>query len=209
MATPFSPFTGRINKPILKRRQSQIPQELIDWDAPEIPEVEKQKIVYEEQIRELTEDHEIERLLEEQLAQVAHETIVNNYQMRLKEAEDEKIKEQSKVNLLLGQIRMFEASNKENEERLDSLETENNSLKTLVDELKQEKESLLEDKVNLQVEIENLNFRNNETKCEMSQNLEYYIEKKNEVEDLKKKLDAAKAQLSYYKKRAKNKENHE
>lgn len=207
MATPFSPFTGRLPKPVLKKRQSQVPSELIDWDAPEIPEVEKEKIIYEDYIRELNEDHELQTLLNELNFQVVHDTFIDEYQSKTKKLEDEILKERSKVNLMLGQIRMFETSAKENLERLEQLEEENNSLRGTVEDLAKQKEELTDEKANLQTEIENLNFRNNETNCELNQNLEFYIEKKNEVEELKKKLDAFRVQLAYYKKRAKNKDN--
>lgn len=209
MATPFSPFTNRLTKPALKRRQSELPSELIDWDAPEIPELEKQKIVYEDHIKELNEDHEIETLLNEQIFRVVHSTFIDEYSVKVKSLEDEIAKEKSKVNLMLGQIKMFETNANENLERIEELETENNSLKSTIESLNQEKESLLKEKSNLKMEVEDLNFRNNETICELNQNLEYYIQKKKEVEDLKKKLDAAGVQLTYYKKRAKSKANPE
>lgn len=193
MATPFSPFVSRPAKHILKRRQSELPSDLIDWDAPEIPELEKQRIIYEDYIKETSEDHEIESLLNEQIFNIAHDTIAEEYQTKLKRLEDDLTKERSTVHLLLGQIKMFEANVEKSEEKVDELENELAVQRELVE--------------NMKVEIEDLNFRNNETTCELNHNLEIFIQKKNEAEDFRKKLDAVKNQLSYYKKLAKNKDN--
>lgn len=96
MATPFSPFVGKRLKPDQKRRQSQVPADLIDWDAPEIPELDKQRIIYEDHIKEIVEDYEIEILINEQINSVAHETYLselNNqtggYQSKIKDLENE------------------------------------------------------------------------------------------------------------------------
>lgn len=209
MATPFSPFVRRPQKPVLKRRQSELPSDLIDWDAPEIPEFEKQRIIYEDYIKEISEDQEIETLLNEQIFKVAHDTIVEEYQLKLRRLEDEATKERSRVNLLLGQIKMFESSVKENGGRVEELENELSTMRDNVSKLEEEKENWIEERQGLQMEIENLNFRNNETTCELNHNLEIYIQKKNEAEDYKKKLDAVKNQLTYYKRLVKNKANPE
>lgn len=209
MATPFSPFVGRIKKPALKRRQSELPSDLIDWEAPEIPELEKQRIIYDDYIREMKEDHEIESLLNEQIFLIAHDTIVDEYQSRIKTFEEQLTKESSRVNLLLGQMKMFEENVKENEDRTEELENELASQRETILALEQEKENWIQERTSMQMEIENLNFRNNETTCELNNNLEIYIQKKNEVEDYKKKLDAVKNQLTYYKRMAKNKDNND
>lgn len=207
MATPFSPFVGRPAKHILKRRQSELPSDLIDWEAPEIPELEKQRIIYEDYIKETSEDHEIENLLNEQIYKVAHETITEEYQMKLKKVEEDVTKERSTVHLLLGQIKMFEANVEKSEEKVDELENELAILREKIDELENESAMQRETIDSLKAEIEDLNFRNNETTCELNHNLEIYIQKKNEAEDFRKKLDAVKNQLSYYKRLAKNKDN--
>lgn len=196
---------------MLKRRQSELPSDLIDWEAPEIPELEKQRIIYEDFIKETSEDHEIESLLNEQIFKVAHDTIVEEYQMRLKKFEDDLTKERSTSHLLLGQIKMFENNVAQSEERVEELENEVANQREAIDNLKQqleqEKENWMDERNVLQTEIEDLTFRNNETTCELNHNLEIYIQKKNEAEDFRKKLDAVKNQLSYYKRLAKNKDN--
>lgn len=204
MATPFSPFVGRPPKPAIKRRQSELPSDLIDWDAPEIPELEKQRIIYEDHIKEINEDHEIETLLTEQIFKVAHDTVVDEYQAKQKKLEDEVTKERSRVNLLLGQLKMFEANVKEGDERVEELENELNNQRNLLANLEQEKENWVEEKNSLQMEIENLNFRNNETTCELNHNLELYLQKKTEAAELKKSIDAMKNQLRHYKTLAKS-----
>lgn len=155
MATPFSPFTTKIRKAPIKKRQSQIPSDLIDWDAPEIPELEKQKIIYEDHIKELNEDHDIETFLKDQIYQIVHETFVEQYQAKLKNMEDalkeEKdktkaneqaiAKEKSTVNLLLSQIKMFEENAKENLERIDQLDKQIQTLNSTISALNQEKEN--------------------------------------------------------------------
>lgn len=216
MATPFSPFCGRIAKQPVRKRQSQIPSDLIDWDAPEIPELEKQKIIYEDHIREITEDNEIEQFLKDEIFQVVHDTVVQEYQDKLNRLQDELnqekksmekdlTKEKSTVNLLLGQIKMFEENVKENMIRIEELERECEQKQAALSEVEQEKEKLAEEKVELLGEIENLNFRNNETLVELSELMELSKQRKSEAVDSKKKLDALKTQLSYYKKLAKNK----
>lgn len=224
MATPFSPFVRRQHvKHVLKRRQSELPSDLIDWDAPEIPELEKERIIYEACINELKEDHEIEILLNEQIFMVAHDTLLEEHQSKVKCLEGEISKERSRVSLLLGQIKMFENNAKENDQRIDELENELTTQKNLILQFEQEKEDWSEEKLkfeqdkenwleernHLQTEIEDLNFRNNEISCESHHNFEIYNQIKNEVEDYKKKLDFAKSQLNYYKKVAKNKENND
>jgi len=209
MATPFSPFVGRLPKTFLKRRQSQVPSDLIDWDAPEIPELEKQRIIYEDYIKELNEDHDVEVLLNEQIFQVAHDAVIETYQMRLKKLEDEMSKERSKVNLMLGQIRMSENNIKVSDERIEELESEVSTQRDAIAKLELEKENLSEERNSLQMEVENLNFRNNEMTCELNHNLEIYLQKKNEADDYRKKFDALKNQLNYYKRLAKNKDRNE
>lgn len=267
MATPFSPFVGhRLNKVASKKRQSQLPSSLIDWDAPEIPELEKERIIHEDYVKQLTEDHEIEKLLEERIFDVAHECIVSEYQTKLskaeaelkqlKSAEEQVSNERARVNLLLGQIRMFEDNVKDYDARVDTLESELNEQRDLIAKLEAEKqtlteqgeklkaekdslalerdrliaeneqmiaekeeifaekenwiserEKLSEERTILQAEIENLNFRNNETACELNLTLENYIQKKNENEELKKDLRAVKSHLAHFRKLAKGKDN--
>lgn len=267
MATPFSPFVGhRLNKTAPKKRQSQLPSSLIDWDAPEIPELEKERIIHEDYVKQLTEDHEIEKLLDERIFDVVHECIINEYQTKLSEAEaelkdlkntEEQVsKERARVNLLLGQIKMFENNVKDYDMRVDSLESEIGEQRDLIAKLETEKQALLErseqlkaerdlvikerdqlvnerdqfasekeemtdekenlicerekllnERVTLQAEVENLNFRNNETTCELNHTLENYIQKKNENEELKKDLRAVKSQLAHFRKLAKNRDN--
>lgn len=207
MAFPFSPFVGNGRR--LRKRQSELPSDLIDWEAPEIPELEKQRIIYEDYIKEVNEDHEVETLLNEQIFKVAHDTVVEEYQSKAKILDNEITKERSRVNLLLGQIKMFENNVKDNVERIDELEGEVANQRDAINNLESEKENLLEERNSLHSEIENLNFRNTETTCELNHNLEIYIQKKNEAEDYKKKLDAVKNQLAYYKRLAKNKDNND
>lgn len=233
MATPFSPFVGRPAKQILKRRQSELPSDLIDWEAPEIPEQEKDRIIYEAHIKELIEEHEIDMLLNEQIFLVAHKVFAEEL---TKENMTKLEEERSKINLLLNQVRMFQDNMKENVERIDELDGEISSmkntvakleeekanliceknalfsetqeelesLKSLNSTLQQEKENWIKEKNALQLEIEDLNFRNNETTCELHHTFEMYTTKKTEAEDSKKKLDAVKNQLSYYKRKVKN-----
>lgn len=197
-----------------------MPSDLIDWDAPEIPELEKQRIIYEDYIKELSDDHAVELFLNEQIFAIFHETIIEEYNNKLKHLEDSVNEERSKVNLMLGQIKMFENDAKENEERMDELSNEIASLRDDLENLKQEKENLIQEREiwnqerenwtqemeSYKSEIENLNFRINETTCELNHNLEIYIQKKNEAEDNKKKLDAVKNQLAHYKRLAKNRD---
>lgn len=213
MATPFSPFVGRQMKPALKRRQSELPSDLIDWDAPEIPELEKQRIIYEDYIKELQEDHEVETFLTEQIIRIAHDTIIEEYNSKLKQLKDCINEERSKVNLMLGQIKMFENEATENDGRINELTIELSDLQKENENFLQERESWLKEREywikkeeNWKSEIENLNFRNNETTCELNHNLEIYIQKKNEAEDFKKKLDAVKNQLAHYKRLAKQRD---
>lgn len=205
MATPFSPFVGRQMKPGLKRRQSELPSDLIDWDAPEIPELEKQRIIYEDYIKELQEDHEVETILNEQLYEIAHVTMIEEYQQNAKKLEDELTKERSRVHLLLGQLKMFETNVKESEERVEELENEVANHREAIANIEQEKEIWIEERNGLQVEIENLNFKNNEMAIELDQHNEMYRTKKREVEDLEKKLQSIKTRLDHYKQLAKNK----
>lgn len=167
MANPFSPFVGRnrIGKPDLKRRQSELPSDLIDWDAPEIPELEKQRIIYEDYIRESDENYEIETLINEEIFQVTLETIVDS---TVKHYEEEINKEKSKVHLLLGQIKMFEDNVKDLEEELtnhknmvsnleeqkENLNREKSTLTNTIDDLKQQQQNLLEERTSLTANIE-------------------------------------------------------
>ena len=206
MATPFSPFVGKIKKPEFRRRQSQLPSDLIDWDAPEIPEFEKQRIIYEDYIQEITEDNDINTIINEQIFKVAHYAIVEEYSAKTKKLEEEVKEEKSRVHLFLGQIKMFESNVKEDLERIEDLENEVASQRNTIINLEQEKENWMEERNNLQVEIEDLNFRNNEIACERNHNHEIYLQKKAEAEDYRKKLEAIKNQLSHYKRLAKNKQ---
>lgn len=118
--SPFSPFVGRRRTvKDFKRRQSELPSDLIDWDAPEIPELEKQRIIYEQFIQESNEDHAIETLINEEIFSVAHEVLLEATQ---KQYEDRSQKDRSQINLLLGQIKMFETHSQEMENHLRDLE---------------------------------------------------------------------------------------
>lgn len=226
MATPFSPFVGRINRPALKRRQSELPSDLIDWDAPEISIRdlwEKDRIINADYIRFLEDEHAVESVVTELLFEIAHDSIVDEYTNKFKKLEHDhmsKIKklehdateDRSKVNLLLGQIRMFESKVKEGDEhhaaqqaRIEELENELEAQKNSMVDLEQERENWHQERDNLKSEIENLNFRNNETICELNHNLELYIQKKGEAEEYKKKMDGVKNQLAHYKRLAKSK----
>lgn len=207
MATPFSPFVRRAPRDLIKKRQSFVSQDLIDWDAPVMPEIERQRIVYEDQIKELTEDHEIETLITEQIYLVTHETILNEYKTQLKSLEDTTTQERTRSNFLLNQVKTFEENLKESNQRIDELEAENTQQKEQLEQFEQEKENWSEERVNLQNEIENLNFRNNETTCELQNHIELFLQKKHEVEDMRKKFDGVRNQLNYYKRLAKNKMN--
>lgn len=160
--TPFSPFVNRINiqrsKATISRnkRASVAPSDLIDWDAPEMPELDKQKIIYEDYINELNEAHEIDSLINEQIFLVSYETHVDEREVKIKQLE-------SKLHFLLGQIKIFEEELDSQREQNSSLEHENNDI------------------------------------------LEKYIEKKNEAEDYKRKLDVVKNQLNFFKKQVKSK----
>lgn len=206
MATPFSPFVGRPPKPMLKRRQSELPSDLIDWDAPEIPELDKQRIIYEDHIREILEDHEIEDLLNEQIFAIAHNTVIGEYREMTKKLEQDVTKERSKVNLLLGQIKMFENNVQDNNERIDELESALTDQRNAITSLEQEKENWQGEKRTLQMEIENLTLINEETTLELNNNLEIYLQKKNEVEELKKQLHALKNTVKYYKRKGTEKD---
>lgn len=206
MATPFSPFVGRKPKPTLKRRQSELPSDLIDWDAPEIPELEKQRIIYEDHIREITEDDEIESLINEQIFIVAHEAISEQYQLQVKKLDDELTKERTRVHLLLGQIKMSEESSREYEARVEDLEKEVTAQRDRISALENEKELWSEERNALRMEIEDLNFRNNEILCESNHNVEMYVQKKNEVKGMIEQFDLMKRRLAHYKKLAKNKD---
>lgn len=209
MATPFSPFVGRRPKPVLKRRQSQLPSDLIDWEAPEIPELEKQRITYETVISEINEDYEIETLINEQVFVVAHEAIAEEYKSQIKKLNDERTEEKSRVHLLLSQLKMFENNAKEYEARVDSLENETATQREAITNLEHEKELWLGEKNTLQMEIEDLNFRNNEMLCELNHNVEMYVQKKNEVTEIEEKFDLMKSRLAHYKRLAKNKDNND
>lgn len=209
MATPFSPFVGRKPKPTLKRRQSELPSDLIDWDAPEIPELEKQRIIYEDHIREITEDNEIESLINEQIFTVAHEAITEEYQLQIKKIEDELTKERSRVHLILGQIKMSEENAKEYEARVEELENEVAAQRDTISALEHEKELWSEERNTLRLEIEDLNFRNNEILCESNHNVELYVQKKNEVKGILDQFELMKRRLAHYKRMAKNKDNND
>lgn len=209
MATPFSPFVGRKPKPALKRRQSELPSDLIDWDAPEIPELEKQRIIYEDHIREITEDNEIESIINEQIFTVAHEAIAEEYQHQIKQLDDELTKERSRVHLLLGQIKMSEENSKEYEVRVEDLENEVTAQRDIISTLNHERELWSDERNNLRMEIEDLNFRNNEILCELNHNVEMFVQKKNEVKGIVDQLDLMKRRLAHYKKLAKNKDNND
>lgn len=228
MATPFSPFVGRrAPKPLLKRRQSELPSDLIDWEAPTIPELEKQRIVYEDYIKEMEEDHQIETMLNEEIFQIAHDAIVDEYRSKLQKTteelkestatnkilKDDNATEKSRVHLLLGQIKMHEDNSKANEdnirefeERIAELETEITNNKNLIADLEQQKENLSTQNTDLKNEVEDLNFKNNELNCELNQKLETFVDRKSEA-DLKKELHNVKKQLLYYKKLAKGSAN--
>lgn len=233
MATPFSPFVGRRPaKLLLKRRQSELPSDLIDWEAPTIPELEKQRIVYEDYIKEMDEDHQIETMLNEEIFQIAHDVIVDEYKAKLNDVteqfkradkthKDELATERSRVHLLLGQIKMFENNIKEYDDKVDErvaeLENENTTLRNSVKDLAEQKEAidkenldlksqvenLQTEKEDLKTENENLNFKNDELNCELTQTMEIVMLKKNEADDTKRKLNCVKNQLAHYKRLAK------
>lgn len=158
--SPFSPFVGRRRTvKDYKRRQSELPSDLIDWDAPEIPELDKQRIIYEEYIKECNEDHAIETLINDELFQVAHEVLIEMVQ---KQYEDKLLKERSQVNLLLGQIKMFEGHSqdlesniKELENQTKGLEFQKENLESHVQQLNQELSSNAEKLETLGKELEN------------------------------------------------------
>lgn len=177
MATPFSPYVGR-RLDHLKRRQSELPSDLIDWDAPEIPELEKQRIIYEDFIRETKEDHEVELLINEEIFKIAHEALLEHH-------EDILAQERNRVHLLLKQVKMLE-----------------DNQRLVIADL----EKLKEEKTALGAEMENLAFRNNELNIELNEKFETICQKKNENQDMKRLLDSMKNQLTFYKKLAKNKE---
>lgn len=204
-----------------------MPSDLINFEGPVMSDIERQRIIYEDIIKDLNEDHQVESLLDEQIMKIMHDTIIEEYNNKLKQLEENVNEERSKVNLMLGQIKMFENDAKENEERMDELTNELSSERENLENMKQERDNLVQEKENwmqekenwdherenwnqeresLKSEIENLNFRNNETTCELNHNLEIYIQKKNEAEDYKKKLDAVKNQLTHYKRLAKNRD---
>lgn len=150
MQSPFSPFVHRRQTvKDFKRRQSELPSDLIDWDAPEIPELDKQRIIYEEYIKECNEDHAIELLICEEVYQIAHEVFVETTQ---KQQEDRLLRERAQNNLLLGQHKLFEdhiqeleATIKELEGNIKELESQNKELEgNQKDKLKQAEEKLKE-----------------------------------------------------------------
>lgn len=239
MQSPFSPFVGRRALKDFKRRQSEVPSDLIDWDAPEIPELEKQRIIYEELIKECNEDHAIETLINEEILQIAAEVHLD---LTNKQHEEKLMKERSQVNLLLGQLKMFENHSQELESHIKELETnskklehQKNLLETNAEELERLKEQLesnieelkkkateeeenhrtkmkeLEGRVEnldsqykeLEDQYKELEFHNKELESELSCQLDTLLSKKSEAEDLKRKWESARNQLSYYKKLAK------
>jgi chromosome segregation ATPase len=140
MQSPFSPFVHRRQTvKDFKRRQSELPSDLIDWDAPEIPELDKQRIIYEEYIKECNEDHAIEMLICEEVYQIAHEVFVET---TLKQHEDKLLKERSQNNLLLGQHKLFEDHIQELESTIKELENQNKDLENQNNDLKSEKENI-------------------------------------------------------------------
>lgn len=169
MQDPFSPFVSR--KRTLRdvhRRQSQVPSELIDWDAPTIPEIEKQRIVFEQVIREAEEDNAIESLVSEVTTLVAVETLM-----------DEKLaKERARINLLLGQLKMFE-----------------NHTQDLESQAKTQEEEI----VQLKDKVADLEFKNNELDLELDAQMNLFTAKKAEGEELRKKFENTQKQLTYYK----------
>lgn len=135
-ASPFSPFVGRRRTvKDFKRRQSQLPSDLIDWDAPEIPELEKQRIIYEQIIQETNEDHAIEMLITEEIFRVAHEVLIETTN---KLSEEKSQKDRSQINLLLNQIKMFESHSQELEDQNKELEEQFRDLEFHKQELEAE-----------------------------------------------------------------------
>lgn len=187
----------------MKRRQSELPSDLIDWEAPEIPELDKQRIVYEDYIKELTEEHAIDQLLNEEIFTIAHETIVDEYKNKVKNLEEEVTKERSTVNLMLNQVRLFEDNIKENDLRIEDLENETTMQRNTINDLEHEKENWTIEVESLKSEVENLNFRNSEIMCELDQKLEIHIQMTDEIKKHQKKIAGFKAQLDHYKRLAK------
>ena len=173
-----------------------MPSDLIDWDAPEMPELEKQRIIYEDYIRECGETHEIELLITEEICKVVHEAILDSTAKRF---EDEVTKEKSKVHLLLGQVKMFEDNVKELEEELTSYQN-------TIANYEQQKEDWNEERQLLKTEIENLTFRNNEITCELSHKTETCRQKNIEVGEYKTLLNELKNSLKHYKQVVKSKD---
>lgn len=214
-ATPFSPFVNRrlAKATAVKRRQSELPSDLIDWDAPEIPELDKQRIIYEDYIKELNEDHDIESILNEQIFKIAHDAIVAEFQSKVKKNEEDMAKERSKVNLLLTQIKNFDANLQESNDRVYDLDAKVNDLEKQVNEqrdaittLESEKQSLTEERTTLKADMEEMAFRNNEAILEAAHNLELYEQQKSEIEVFKKTLESFYKIVQFYKKLASQQE---
>ena len=156
----------------------------------------------------------IEMLINEEIVKVATEALVET---TAKHYEDELNKERSRVNLLLGQIKMFEQNAKELEERVQELEQRNQELEQRNQELEaKDKEhegeleslrnvisELEEDRATIKAENEDLVFRNAEITCDHNAALHKYSQEKIEAEELKRKLDHARNLLWHYKKIAK------
>lgn len=218
MQSPFSPFVHR-RQPVknFKRRQSELPSDLIDWDAPEIPEVEKQRIIYEEFIKESNEDHVIETLINEEVFTIAHETMFDSVMKQVSNLMNQN-------NLLLNQHKIFEDSIKERDEQFREVEEENKELKEKYKErdekingLTEENNGLKEENKSLKEEIEELNekikelneklqvseFRIKELEAESSGDLDMIIQKRAECQELKRKLEMVENRCSFLKKQLK------
>lgn len=153
-----------------------------------MPELEKQKIVYESLIKESTENQEIELLINEEIFKVTLDTVIETTQ---KQHEDAISKERSKVNLLLGQVKMFEEELTSHQNTISTLEGELDELKSVKDnleaqleefrqkeigwlkdksritELESEVERLNEDRANLETKLQEYDQREQNTKEEL------------------------------------------
>jgi len=172
MDSPFSPFVRRIGLKDVRKRESEVPSDLIDWEAPEIPELDKQRIIYEELINELKEEHTIETLLHEEVLKVVAESVITE-------------------------------NSQEFEARIQELDQTKTTLEATVKELESKVEILHKRYKELEDEYKLLEFRNQEIENELGVQVEVFLNKKSEAEDLKRKWENARNQLNYYKKLAK------
>lgn len=192
-----------------KRRQSELPSDLIDWEAPEMPELDKQRIIYETLIKEIKEENEIDKMKiiedsEKEKLRIIEQNEADKLKI-LEESETEKfrIREENEAEKLkIQEENEAEKLRLQEEKEVDMLMNE--QIFEIVHEVILEQHKENGSKINLllsQLKQREVNLVEKEE--EANHNLELYIEKKVEVEDFKKKIYALKNQLMYYKKLAK------